>query len=465
MIDSSKNKKEPSIDELLDDLQQRIDRLKVLYEQYFLGLQKLEPLVARREIQRVMLDIAQKNIRNTGIRFRFNTLNQKWNVYTTYWNRTCSQIANGTYIRDIARAQRNMARRGLELPDEMKRNAAAARVAEKEKARVEEQMSAAFDPSDGEPFGSELSAGFDDIDSLFDSIADTRAPRTVASPSPFDSGTGEFDAAPSTQQVNMSGMFGAATSDATQRDMPRAGRPGETQRDVPAAERSAGDTLPGGPPWPDQTVRDLPAARRGVMPEGFVPPSRASASGGGLAPAPPRPAPLPPMPGMPPPAAQPPGAGSGPPGAPLHRPPGMPAAVRVPGVPTPIADMLPPPVAAPSRAPGMPHRTPRRITLPRMQAAKRPESSPGMPMAPRPAPAAPAGSPAPNEAQMRDLYQKYVSAKKQVGEPVDKVSFEALAKTVERTASAVSQQHNARAVDFSVAIKDNKVILKATPKK
>ena len=46
MIDSSKNKKEPSIDELLDDLQQRIDRLKVLYEQYFLGLQKLEPLVA-----------------------------------------------------------------------------------------------------------------------------------------------------------------------------------------------------------------------------------------------------------------------------------------------------------------------------------------------------------------------------------------------------------------------------------
>ncbi|MCC6996470.1 MAG: hypothetical protein IT370_17800 [Deltaproteobacteria bacterium] len=465
MIDSSKNKKEPSIDELLDDLQQRIDRLKVLYEQYFLGLQKLEPLVARREIQRVMLDIAQKNIRNTGIRFRFNTLNQKWNVYTTYWNRTCSQIANGTYIRDIARAQRNMARRGLELPDEMKRNAAAARIAEKEKARVEEQMSAAFDPTDGEPFGSELSAGFDDIDSLFDSIADTRAPRTVASPSPFDTGSGEFAAAPPTQQVSMSGMFGAASSDATQRELPRAGRPDETQRDLPAAGRSPEDTLPGGP-WPDQTVRDLPAARRGVMPEGFVPPSRAGAGAGGLAPAPPRPAPLPPMPGMPPAPAQPAGAGAGPlPGAPLHRPPGMPAAVRVPGVPTPIADMLPPPVAPSSRAPGQPHRTPRHITRPRMQAAKRAESSPGMPMAPRAPAPAPTGSPAPSEAQMRDLYQKYVSAKKQVGEPVDKVSFEALAKTVERTASAVSQQHNARAVDFSVAIKDNKVILKATPKK
>ena len=424
MIDSSKNKKEPTIDELLDDLQARIDRLKVLYEQYFIGIQKLEPLVPRREIQRAMLEIAQKNIRNTGVRFRFNTLNQKWNVYTTYWNRTCSQIANGTYVRDLARAQRNMARRGLELPDEMKRSAAAARVAEKEKARVEEQMSAAVDPS--EPFSTGMATGFDDIDSMFDSIADTSLPPR---PSPEPD---EFTSAPATL-MSPSPFPGA--------------RPDDTQRDLPAARGAmmAGETQPG---WPDQTVRDLPAARKGMMPE-IQPPPRMMP---GMVPAATR------GPGAAPRIAPPPRLGSLPPPSPPDT--AAPAQALADEITSPRT--VPPPSRSEQK-----HRTPRHITRPRMAAIKRPESSPGMSSAPRPSPPRPLvpQSTGPNDAQMRDLYDKYVSAKRANGEATDKVSFESLQRTVQKTASAVSQAHNARAVDFTVAVKDNKVILKATPKK
>ena len=38
------------IERELDDLETRIDRLRALYEQYFLGIEKMEPLTARKEV-------------------------------------------------------------------------------------------------------------------------------------------------------------------------------------------------------------------------------------------------------------------------------------------------------------------------------------------------------------------------------------------------------------------------------
>src|SRR5438552_26012 len=100
------------IDQLLHDLAIKIDRIKVLYEQYFMGIEKIEPQVARKEVSRAMLQLQQQYIRNTGLRFKFNTLLQKWNIYVTYWNRILREIENGTYVRHLARAQRAAQREG-----------------------------------------------------------------------------------------------------------------------------------------------------------------------------------------------------------------------------------------------------------------------------------------------------------------------------------------------------------------
>jgi hypothetical protein len=109
----------PDIGEILDDLAIRIERVKVLYEQYFMGLEKIEPGVARKDIARSMLQLQQQYIRNTGLRFKFNTMLQKWNIYTTYWNRILREIENGTYTRHIQKAARKAQSQGRELPREL----------------------------------------------------------------------------------------------------------------------------------------------------------------------------------------------------------------------------------------------------------------------------------------------------------------------------------------------------------
>lgn len=113
------------IETLLSELSVKVERVKVLYEQYFMGIEKIEPLVARKDITRTMLMLQQQYIRNTGLRFKFNTLLQKWNIYITYWNRILREIEAGTYTRHLAKAQRAASREGKAVPEELMRQAKA----------------------------------------------------------------------------------------------------------------------------------------------------------------------------------------------------------------------------------------------------------------------------------------------------------------------------------------------------
>lgn len=99
----------------LDQLARKFDRLRSLYENFFLGIEKQPPLVARREMNRLILETQQLNIGKAAQRFKFQTLNQRWVTYIAYWNRTMREIENGTYRRDVARAQRLIEREGGEL--------------------------------------------------------------------------------------------------------------------------------------------------------------------------------------------------------------------------------------------------------------------------------------------------------------------------------------------------------------
>ncbi len=105
--------------ELLDDLQKQMDRCKVLYEQYFLGIQRTAPGQLHVDLERRIRKLTQVHIRNTGQRFRFTTLSQRFTSYNTYWKRTMRQIEAGTYVRDMARLGRKAARTGKDVPDEI----------------------------------------------------------------------------------------------------------------------------------------------------------------------------------------------------------------------------------------------------------------------------------------------------------------------------------------------------------
>lgn len=94
------------IERELDELETRIERLRALYEQYFMGLEKLEPLIVRKDVDRRIWVLRRVQIRNTALRFKFQTLVQRYNTFQQYWLRITREIENGTYRRDVVRVAR-----------------------------------------------------------------------------------------------------------------------------------------------------------------------------------------------------------------------------------------------------------------------------------------------------------------------------------------------------------------------
>lgn len=93
-------------DQQLHDTEVKLARLRALYEQYFQGIEKMEPHVPRKDMERT-IDALRRNLpRNTALRFRMQQMVARYGTYVTYWQRIARQIEEGTYKRDIVRAQR-----------------------------------------------------------------------------------------------------------------------------------------------------------------------------------------------------------------------------------------------------------------------------------------------------------------------------------------------------------------------
>lgn len=103
------------VEAMVNEFEKKLERLRVLYEQYFMGIEKREPQVLMKDVVRTMHALDQVQIRNTGLRYRYRTLVQRLNVYRTYWSRNLRAIENGTFFRDVAKASRNLAQKGLDM--------------------------------------------------------------------------------------------------------------------------------------------------------------------------------------------------------------------------------------------------------------------------------------------------------------------------------------------------------------
>lgn len=90
----------------LEELEVRLERLRALYEQYFLGIEKIEPSVARKDVDRRIWALRRERINNTAKRFKLQTLIQRYNTFQQYWHRICREIENGTYKRHLLRAEK-----------------------------------------------------------------------------------------------------------------------------------------------------------------------------------------------------------------------------------------------------------------------------------------------------------------------------------------------------------------------
>lgn len=101
----------PEFDATLKDLETRLDRLKALYEMYFQGIERMEPAVPRKQVERMFELLRRDQPRSTHLRFRYQSLLQRYTTLTTYWRRVTRQIEEGTYKRDIQKLKRKDATR------------------------------------------------------------------------------------------------------------------------------------------------------------------------------------------------------------------------------------------------------------------------------------------------------------------------------------------------------------------
>jgi hypothetical protein len=439
---------------LISELETKLERLRALYDQYFMGFEKIEPLVQRKDFDRRVYLLRREQMRNTALRFRFNQLVARYNTLATHWQRIVRQIENGTYKRDLARAAKrfgaealtNQARRRLKgrdeaeaLEAEKQRDAAPERERVDARERVDERERAdAREQERAEASMSEVSVDLEGLSPAILGLGASvvpRAPRVskAASFQKLELDTDDLEEltpprgtpVPAAKPTAPGGrpLPSAAVGTTPRPNGPSPAAPAAPGLRAPAPATSGAPPVPPAPPAraPLGSVSAAPPPRPslasaggstsggGVVHPPAAPPARPAMGSVPGAP-PPRP-PLPSRPGAPGPAvvanhspAKSMVSAPVPPPVPTPRPAGIPATASGGGMPPPRAPLpsrpvvgAPPPVpsrpvvaATPAPAPALAPTPP-----PRAPLASAPVAAPTRPIAPAAMPARPAAAPAP----------------------------------------------------------------------
>ena len=81
-------------------LEQQLNELIKKYEQYFIGLEKREPLQLLGEVEKTVRRYTGVPINNTMYKHRFNMLVARLSTYREHWNRILKLMEEGRYSRD-----------------------------------------------------------------------------------------------------------------------------------------------------------------------------------------------------------------------------------------------------------------------------------------------------------------------------------------------------------------------------
>jgi len=490
----------------IDELEQRVDRLRALYEQYFMGIEKLEPTIQRKDVDRRVWVLRREQIRNTGLRFRFNNTIQRYNTLQQYWSRILREIEAGTYKRDVRKVA---ARFGAD---------AVTGAAKRRFGKLIEQVAGERDRGRGvdQDIDVDVELGdFDDDAGMVDLSEDAvleedRRPAAAAVPrrsAPVHSGFGDIESddfhSPDfgdeqgfgPADVGFGSIDPYGTSSAPAPSAPRAARPGaslpsfgdldsfesddaqtspnqelarwanaQRQRsDVPSGSRTDPAPPPTDPPLqrPSAPVRtgllsSLSGSRRAPAASPSPPAPNASARSPSPRPAPGSSARAP----SPAPAASP---------APRPASPNSPAA-GAPARPASAAARSPVVPAQPATAPSArPAETPQRAAAAPAASAPRAAAAPARPVTPQARPSPPAAPPGNGSLglsgdRVRKIYESYVQARRACRESTSNITEGKLEEMLRTSVDKLRSKHAGKSIDFDVVIKDGKAVLKPVVK-
>ena len=413
----------------VEELENRVERIRSLYEQYFMGIEKIEPLVQRKDIDRRLWILRREQIRNTGLRFKLQQVVSRYNTFGQYWQRIIREIENGTYKRDVARAAKRFGSEALTIAARRRlgtrgvAEAAAAKGATPEGDKARALPAATEDGESTSPFRrSDLPPR--SVDQTIPDAAPAMSvppppPRAPAKPKPPPLRL-DLDA----DDDLFAGLDMQSTAPSPLAPVQRPGGVGASSPPTPSA--SARLPSPTSAPRPASSTLPRPPSSSPLRPPSTE--ARATLAGvdeGRTTSIAPRPAASAPAP-----------------------PPARPSA--------------PQPVGRSGLAASTPFRGSSLASSGNPFAAERPPP----PKASAPPPARPAPArPSPRdpdelpETRVRELFTKYVDAKKQCNESTATITNDSLARSLRESAAKLRQKHG-KQVDFDVVIKDGKAVLK-----
>lgn len=89
----------------LDDFCSQIDELKVKYELYFTGILPLPPDKEYTQLRLKLRNLQKAPFKNSSLAYRLKTLENRYKTYDTYWKRVLRAKEDGTYHKDIFKAE------------------------------------------------------------------------------------------------------------------------------------------------------------------------------------------------------------------------------------------------------------------------------------------------------------------------------------------------------------------------
>lgn len=90
----------------VERIEEDIKLLRIAYEKYFAGIERVEPTKERKAVKTAVRRLAGEQSRNTARRFRVQSLQASLITYESYWTRVCRQMEEGTFRRDRWRLAR-----------------------------------------------------------------------------------------------------------------------------------------------------------------------------------------------------------------------------------------------------------------------------------------------------------------------------------------------------------------------
>jgi hypothetical protein len=91
-----------------DAIESDLAALKVVYEHYFMGIERTPPTRTYEDLKRRLERLKNSFVRNTAAKFRVQAIHSKFVTYERLWLRTMQEIENGTYKRDVVKARRRV---------------------------------------------------------------------------------------------------------------------------------------------------------------------------------------------------------------------------------------------------------------------------------------------------------------------------------------------------------------------